>query len=61
MTIARYWDGSKDDGSFLAGVPSRDLTEEEYEALPAHLQRSVDAAAQWRKTKPRTEPAKDGD
>lgn len=54
MTVARYWDESKGDG-FLAGVPSRDLTEEEFNALPKHLQRSVDASPQWRKSKPRTE------
>jgi hypothetical protein len=42
--VARYYDKEKNaEGASLAGVPLRDLTEEDFEALPAHLQRSVDA------------------
>lgn len=52
----RYYDASKnEEGRFIAGVPLRDLDEAEFEALPAHLQRSVDAADFYRKTKIRTE------
>lgn len=55
MKIARYYDATQNtDGAFLAGVPLRDLTEEEWDELPAHLQRSVDALPFYRKTKPRT-------
>lgn len=54
MSTARYYDASKNpDGAVLDGVPLRDLTEEEFEALPPWLQASVDASPMYRKTKPR--------
>ena len=56
MPIARYYDESKnEDGRTYDGVPLRDLTEDEFAALPPWLQASVDAAPFYRKTKPRTE------
>lgn len=60
MSVARYYDEAKNpehDRRFISGVPLRDLTDEEFEQLPKHLQRSVDAADFYRKTKPRDEPA----
>jgi hypothetical protein len=55
IPIARYYDIEKNpEQAFLAGVPLRDLTDEEWEALPPHLQRSVDALPFYRKTKSRT-------
>lgn len=58
---ARYYDEAKNtEGRFIPGVPLRDITQDEYEALPKHLQRSVDAADIYRKTKPKSEP-KEGD
>jgi hypothetical protein len=54
--IARYYDDSKNpDGGGFPGVPLRDLTESEFEALPEWLQQSVDASPLYRKTKPRPE------
>lgn len=59
MPIARYYDESKNDGSAFDGVPLRDLTDEEFAALPAWLQASVDASPFYRKTKPRADKAED--
>lgn len=59
MPIARYYDESKHDGSAFDGVPLRDLTDDEFAALPAWLQASVDASPLYRKTKPRAEKAED--
>lgn len=54
-TIARYYDASKNpDEAFFPGVPLRDLTSDEFDALPAHLQASLDASPFYRKTKPPT-------
>lgn len=51
MEIARYYDESKNgEGAFFAGVPLADITPELWEALPAWLQASVDAAPMYRKT-----------
>lgn len=51
--IARYYDASKNEaGAYFAGVPLRDLTQSEYDALPAYLQASIDACPFYRKTKP---------
>lgn len=48
---ARYYDASKNEaGGYLPGVPLRDLTEAEFDALPAHLQASLDASPMYRKT-----------
>lgn len=62
-TIARYYDAEKNpkDERFFAQIPLRDLTQEEWDALPDHLKRSADASDLYRKTKPRTEPAKESD
>lgn len=61
--IARYYDASKNaDAAGFPGVPLRDLTEEEFDALPEHVQRSVDASPFYRKTptpKPTTKAEKD--
>ncbi len=57
----RYYDASKNPGTkdlpaaLPGGVPLRDLTAEEFEALPPLLQYSVDASPMYRKTKPRAE------
>ena len=53
MTTVRYYDADKNpDGAALPGVPLRDLTDAEFDALPTYLQRSVDTAPFYRKTKP---------
>jgi len=52
-TIARYYDETKNpDTLYLDGVPLRDLMSDEFDALPAWLQASVDACGFYRKTKP---------
>ena len=52
-TIARYYDASANpERLYFSGVPLRDITEEEWAALPEHVQRSVDAVSFYRKTKP---------
>jgi len=54
MATARYYDASKNpEERAFDGVPLRDLTEEEFEALPPWLQANVDAVPFYRKTKPR--------
>lgn len=51
--IARYYDASKNpDAASLPGVPLRDLTQAEFDALPAWLQLSVDASMFYRKSAP---------
>jgi hypothetical protein len=41
------------------GVPNRDITEDEFAAMPLHIQRQIDASPVHRKTKPRpASPAK---
>jgi hypothetical protein len=56
MSIARFYEEAKNpDGATLPGVPLADLTEEFYDAQPAHIQRSIDAVGFYRKTKPRAE------
>lgn len=59
-SIARYYDESKNEsGARLPGVPLRDLTESEYDALPAWQRASVDALPFYRKTKvPTSAPIK---
>jgi hypothetical protein len=60
MPIARYYDESRnEDGRAFDGVPLRDLTDEEFAALPEWLQLSVDASSLYRKTKPRADKAED--
>jgi hypothetical protein len=49
----RYYDEKANPtGAGLPGVPLRDLSAEEFEALPVWLQYSVDAQPFYRKTKP---------
>jgi hypothetical protein len=50
MAAARYYDESKSEGGSLPGVPLRDLSQEEFDALPGWLQQSVDASPMYRKT-----------
>lgn len=59
MAVARYYDESKNpDGAHFGGVPLRDLTEEEFEALPAWQQAEIDASEMYRKTNPKPTPRK---
>jgi hypothetical protein len=53
MAVARYYnpDRNKEGGSF-PGVPLRDLTEEEFDALTPNQQASIDASPIYRKTAP---------
>jgi hypothetical protein len=53
MAVARYYnpDKNKEGGSF-PGVPLRDLTEEEFDALDKNTQESIDASPIYRKTAP---------
>lgn len=56
--IARFYVADRNpDGASLPAVPLRDLTEEEFGALPEWLQRSVDACPFYRKTKVPAEKA----
>lgn len=51
--IARYYVAENNpDGGHFPGVGLRDLTEEEWDALPEGVQKSVDASDMYRKTKP---------
>ena len=53
-SIARYYDEAKNpNGGYFGGVPLRDMTEAEYEALTPIEQRWVDGSGLFRKTKPR--------
>lgn len=68
MGTALYFDSSKDEGGEFPGVPKRDLTQDEFDALPKWLQASVEASPMYRKTairkaKPETphEESSDGD
>lgn len=55
MDIARYYDAAKNpEGATLPGVALRDLTEDEFRALPTWLQDSIDACPFYRKTAPRS-------
>jgi hypothetical protein len=51
MAVARYYnpDRNKEGGSF-PGVPLRDLTEEEFDALDKNTQESIDASPIYRKS-----------
>ena len=53
MPVFRYFDESKfEDGAAMPlGVPARDLTEDEYNEFPEHVQASIDAWPVFRKTK----------
>lgn len=55
MKIARYYEAEKNPlGDSVVGAGNRDYTEEEFEALPERVQRSMDAQPFFRKTKPST-------
>jgi hypothetical protein len=55
---ARYYDETKNpEKGELPGVPLRDLTADEFAALPQWLQDSVDALPCYRKTPPPRETA----
>jgi len=57
LTGPRYYDEKANPtGAGLPGVPLRDLTAEEFEALPTWLQYSVDAQPFYRKTAPQSKP-----
>lgn len=56
MAIARYFDESKVEPGTSVPVPMRDLTDEEFDALPDWLQASVDNYPFFRKTNPHPEP-----
>lgn len=52
-TIARYYDATKNpDQAFFPGIPLRDLTQAEWDALDTRMQESVDASPFYRKTAP---------
>lgn len=52
--IARYYDASKNpEGATFPGVPLRDITESEWEAIPDWLKPSIDESKFYRKTKAR--------
>jgi hypothetical protein len=58
MATARYYNEDKSEGGTLHiyGVPARDLSDEEYEALPKYLQKQVDASPLYLKSNPNPEP-----
>lgn len=58
MSTARYYDEAKnEDGTqHIWGVPMRDLSDDEYDALPKWVQAQVDASPMYRKTNPNPEP-----
>lgn len=51
MATEWYFDESKYDGS-TPWVPLADISEEEWKALPKHVQASVEGLPYFRKTKP---------
>jgi hypothetical protein len=51
MATARFYDESKHDGS-QPWIALADIDEAEWEALPKHVQRSIDTLPYFRKTKP---------
>lgn len=58
---ARYYvEENNPDGATIPGVPLRDLTDDEYDALPKWDQASVDAWDAYRKTNPNPTPRKRG-
>lgn len=53
MATARYYsEAANPDGAFFEGVPTRDLTQEEYDALSEQTQKNIDAHPMYRKSKP---------
>ena len=55
MAIARWYVKDKNpEGASIFGVPLADVSQEEWETYPKHVQDSVDASEMYRKTKPET-------
>lgn len=53
MAVVRYYEEAKNPlGGVLPGVPLRDLEEDEFDALPEYIQKSIDQSEYFRKTKP---------
>jgi hypothetical protein len=52
MSTARHFDASKYQDNYIPGVPMRDLTEDEWEALDDDQKATVDASPFFRKTAP---------
>ena len=53
MATARYYNEDKNNGKqIIYGVPMRDLTDEEYDALSDVLKEQVDGSPLYRKTAP---------
>ena len=55
----KYWydEGKNKDGSqHIYGVPQRDISDDEYKALPKYLQKQVDASPLYLKSNPNPEP-----
>ncbi len=62
MATARYFDEAKDDGTqHVYGVPMRDITDDEYDALPKWLKAQVDASPLYRKSAPTSAAKKKSD
>lgn len=61
MSTSRYFDESKYDGEYIPGVPIRDLTEDEYDALDESAKATVDAVPFFRKTAPGKAAARKAD
>lgn len=61
MSTAWYYDESKNpEGATIPGVPLRDLTEDEFKALPEWDRNSVEKWDAYRKTNPAPTPRKRG-
>jgi hypothetical protein len=48
--------GTEANPAMLPGVPLADLSDEEYEAFPEWLQRSIDASEMYQSTNPHPQP-----
>lgn len=57
----RYDESKNTRGAFIAGVPLRDLTTAEFDELPNHLQRSIEAAEFYVDARKVNKKAKDGE
>jgi len=55
MAVARYYREDKNpEGASFPGVPTRDVTDDEWELLPEWVRASVDASDLYQKTRPDT-------
>jgi hypothetical protein len=52
MAVARYFNADTYDGETFPPVGLADIDEAEWDALPAHVQATVDSLPYFRKTKP---------